>query len=490
MPIGRGPLSQQKSASTPFRNVTSPASTVFVSSLANFLPPSDNSPAFEESDSFEGLWLMEALQKKIPKIDFRPRRTQRYRFLVVALLLLGGVIWWGWRWISPYDRAHFVEKQLDSATAEQLNDLLYTLPGLEAPGYRVLFSALGHPQPEVRRAARTNVSELLDRWQRDPAQQPKILAALTIMLAERASTFPEAERQESQDVFRRWVNLATSEKISAALAQREFHARRQLLEWIVEPRLAQPPRLRGHERAERTAKIQALLVNATTGIGNGSEQSAASQVQLAAATIPKNETTFQVLAVSNDMTDTAPKMFPQNEASPSTTGGSTNRAMHLPNGPNSESHPSTPLSIANENRGKVRRASAETMSSSEFLGNQAPSRYRQAAPEARRQMLAEFQAEGCAAGDLELLELYAVAPPAALGEVLNALPQRTDVEGQLWLRQFATHPDSAVRRAAWSWLVTSPDRATRQWLAELANAEQDADLRQWYQAMTKQRKSR
>src|SRR6476620_2135014 len=102
---------------------------------------------------------METSQKKFPKIDFRPRRQQRYRFLAVALLLLGGVLWGGWRWLSPYDRAHVVEKQLETADTEQLNTLLYTLAGLEAPGYRVLFSALGHPQHEVRRAARTSVGE-------------------------------------------------------------------------------------------------------------------------------------------------------------------------------------------------------------------------------------------------------------------------------------------------------------------------------------------
>ena len=165
--------------------------------------------------------------------------------------------------------------------------------------------------------------------------------------------------------------------------------------------------------------------------------------------------------------------------------------MQLTPGPNSEAQPITPLNFAaNDNRGKVRRASAETLSSSELLANHAPARYRQASPEARRQMLAEYQAAGCAAGDLELLELYATAPATALSEVLNSLPQRTDVEGQKWIREFAAHPDSAVRRAAWSWLVTSSDQATRQWLAVQAASEQDTDLRQWYQAMTKQRKSR
>ena len=429
--------------------------------------------------------------KKIPKIDFRPRRQQRYRFLAVALLLLGGVIWWGWRWISPYDRAHLVEKQIETADSDQLNQLLHSLPELEAPGYRVLFSALGNPQPEVRRAARKSVGELLDRWQRDPSQQPRVLAALTIMLAERASSFPEPERHEAQDVFRRWVNLATPEKVSAALAQREFHARRQLLEWVAEPRIAQPPRLRGQERAERLAKLQTLLADTTAGISRGVEQTAASHVALSAEVKPKNETRFQVIAVSEDTHKAAQQELPPIEQGPSFSMGTTNRAMQLPAGPNNEAHPVSPLSVAaTENRGKVRRASAETMSSSQLLASHAPARYRQATPEARRQMLAEYHAAGCAAADLELLELYATASAVALTEVLNALPQRTDVEGQQWLRQFATHPDSTVRRAAWSWLVTSSDLATRQWLAQQAAAEQDDDLRQWYQAMTKQRKNR
>ncbi len=434
---------------------------------------------------------MAVAPKKIPKIDFRPRRPQRYRFLAVALLLLGVLMWWGWRWIAPYDRAQLVERQLETADSEQLNQLMHSLPELEAPGYRVLFSALGNSQPEVRRAARKSVGELLDRWQRDPTQQPRVLAALTIMLAERANNFPEAERQEAQDVFRRWVNLAAPEKISASLAQREFHARRQLLDWIAEPRIAQPPRLRGQERAERLAKMQTLLAKTTAGISRGVEQAAASHVTHVAVVKPKNETTFQVVAVADETNNVVQQQLPPIDQVPNVSGGSTNRAMHLPPVPNNETHPVTPLSVAaNENRGQVRRASAETRSSSELLASDAPARYRQAAPEARRQMLAQYQAAGCAAADLELLELYATAPAAALTEVLNALPQRTDVEGQQWLRQFAVHPDSTVRRAAWSWLVTSPDRATRQWLAEQAAAEQDDDLRQWYQAMTKQRKSR
>jgi hypothetical protein len=430
---------------------------------------------------------MAAALKKLPKIDFRPRRQKQYRLLAMALFLLGGMLWWGWQWISPYDRAHFVEQQLETADAEQLNRMFYTLPSLEAPGYRVLFNALGHPIAEVRRAARTSVGEMLERWQRDPSQQPRVLAALTIMLAERASTFHDAERQESHDLFVRWVNLGSNEKISAALAQREFHARRQLLEWIAEPRLAQPPRLRSQERAERIARIQALLASVTSGLRVGIEESAVNQPALAMAALPQNETKFQVVAVADD---SATPLQAPTERSPSAFGGSTNRAMQLPGTPNSEAHPITPLTFSNENRGKVRRASAETLSSSELLASQAPARYRQASPQVRRQMLAEYQAGGCAAADLELLELYATAPAAALSEVLNSLPQRTDLEGQQWLRQFAAHPDSAVRRAAWSWLVTSSDRATRQWLAEQAAAEQDNELRDWYQAMTKQRKNR
>lgn len=434
---------------------------------------------------------MAEVPKKIPKIDFRPRRQQRYRFLAVALLLLGGVMWWGWRWIAPYDRAQFVARQLEIADAEQLNQLMHSLPELDAPGYRVLFTALGNPQPEVRRAARKSVGELLDRWQRDPAQQPKILASLTILLADIASNFPEAERQEAQDVFRRWINLATTEKISASLAQREFHARRQLLEWVAEPRIAQPPRLRGQERAERMAKMQSLLVTTSAGISRGVVQSAASQVALANVVKPKNESIFPVIAVEDQTNHAAPQKLPPIDHGPSFSLGTTNRAMQLSPGPNNEANPVTPLSAAAaEKHGKVRRASAVTLSSSDLLASQAPARYRQATPAARRQMLAEYQAAGCAAGDLELLELYATAPAAALTEVLNSLPQRTDIEGQQWLRQFATHPESTVRRAAWSWLVTSPDRATRQWLAEQAAAEQDDDLRRWYQAMTKQRNTR
>jgi len=438
---------------------------------------------------------MDASRKKIPAIDFRPRRQKRFRFLCVALLLLGGIVWWGWQWISPYDRALVIENQLATLQDEQLKEILAALPALEAPGYRVLFGALGNPQLEVRRAARTSVSEMLDRWQRDPKQQPKILAALTIMLAERASSFPEMERQESQDLFRRWVNLASPEKISANLAQREFHARRQLLDWVIEPRLAQPPRLRGQERAARIAKLQELLVNISTGAGNEAEHSAANYVVAAtAATQPKNETTFQVVAVEEELGKAPPaklKTPDQMEQGQPLNVGLPNQAAQLSRGPNTETHPITPLSATSaETPSVVRRAAAYVMTSADLLSTDAPARYRQASPTVRRQLLAEFQAAGVAAADLALLELYASATPAALAEPINALPQRTDVQGQLWLRQYAVHPDSTVRRMAWSWLITSPDRATIQWLAERAATDSDGDLRQWYQVMTKQRKTR
>lgn len=436
---------------------------------------------------------MDATRKKIPAIDFRPRRQKRLRFLAVALLLLSGIVWWGWQWISPYDRAFVIEKQLATVQDEQLQDLLAALPALEAPGYRVLFGALGNPQAEVRRAARMSVSEMLDRWQRDPKQQPKVLSELTIMLAERASFFPEAERQESQDLFRRWVNLASPEKVSANLAQREFHARRQLLEWVIEPRLAQRSQLRGQERAERMAKLQELLVSVTAGAGNGADQSAANYVAAAVVTPPQNETKFQVVAVEHEPEKLAPAMHDpraQFEQGSPLHGGSANQAAQLSRGPNTEAHPVTPLNhVVEENPAAMRRA-AHTMTSADLLSTDAPARYRQATPATRRQLLAEYQAAGIAAADLALLELYASAAPAALAEPIDALPQRTDVEGQLWLRQFAVHPDSMVRRMAWSWLITSPDRATKQWLAERAATDGDGDLREWYQAMTKQRKNR
>ncbi len=444
---------------------------------------------------------MDATRKKIPTIDFRPRRQKRFRFLAVALLLLAGVGWWGWRWISPYDRAFVIEKQLATLQDEQLKEVLEGLPALEAPGYRVLFGALGHPQLEVRRAARTSVSSMLDRWKRDPSQQPKILAALTIMLAERASSFPEAERQESQDLFRRWVNLASPEKVSANLAQREFHARRQLLDWVIEPRLAQPPRLRGEERAEQSAKIPDLLASASGGVGHGADQAAANHVVATATTPPKNETTFQIVAVEPepDMNRSAMQDPRAHfEQDPPIAGGSTNQAAQLSPGPNTEAHPITPLNEATIQRLSAtaetpdtgRRASATAMTSADLLSTDAPARYRQASSTVRRQLLAEYQAAGVAVADLTLLELYASATPAALAEPINSLPQRTDIEGQLWLRQFAVHPDSTVRRMAWSWLITSSDRSTNQWLAERAATESDGDLRQWYLAMTKQRKVR
>jgi hypothetical protein len=441
---------------------------------------------------------MAALRKKIPAIDFRPRRQKRFRFLAVALLLLSGIGWFGWQWISPYDRAFVIEKQLATLQDEELKETLASLPALEAPGYRVLFGALGNPQHEVRRAARTSVSEMLDRWQREPKQQPKILAALTIMLAERASSFPNDARQESQDLFRRWVNLASPEKVSANLAQREFHARRQLLDWVMEPRLAQPPRLRAQERAERTAMLQNLVASASSGAGQGADDSATNYaVAAGAATPPKNETKFQVVAVDHDP-DNGPKAIANFDQGPPIPGGSANQAAQLSGGPNTEAHPVTPLneatfkrlSATSETPEAVRRAAAHVMTSADLLSTDAPARYRLATPAVRRQLLVEFQAAGIAAADLTLLELYASATPAALAEPINGLPQRTDVEGQLWLRQYAVHPDSTVRRMAWSWLITSSDRSTKQWLAERAATDSDSDLRQWYQAMTKQRKVR
>jgi hypothetical protein len=47
-----------------------------------------------------------------------------------------------------------------------------------------------------------------------------------------------------------------------------------------------------------------------------------------------------------------------------------------------------------------------------------------------------------------------------------------------------------VRKAAWSWLITSPDRATQHWLADRAATDSDSELREWYQTMLKQRKLR
>lgn len=435
---------------------------------------------------------MDASRKKIPTIDFRPRRQKRVGVLIAALLLLAGIAWWGWQWISPYDRAFVIEKQLDSVTVDELEPLIASLPNLEAPGYRVLFGALGHAQPEVRRAARTSLGALLDRWQRDPKQQPQPLAELTIMLAERASSFPEAARLESQDLFRRWVNLASPEKVGAEWAQREFHARRQLLEWVSEPRLAQPPRLRGQERAQRRAVIQDMVVNLSHDIGQSVKQLAASYAT-APPTAPKNETKFQVVAVDhNPETDFAPAKFPgaAHEQGPALSGGLPNQPAQLSRGPNSEAQPITRLSAAFPANEPTRRPQASSLTSAELLLTDAPARYREASPAVRQQLRAEYQAGGIGLADLALLDLYASAPPAALGETINALPQRLDVEAQLWLRQFGKHPDSSVRRMAWSWLITSPDRATKQWLAERVATESDSDLREWYLTMAKQRKSR
>lgn len=437
---------------------------------------------------------MDPVRKKIPTIDFRPRRQIRFRYLAVALLLLGGVVWCGWQWISPYDRALVIEKQLDTAQDEELRELLAVLPSLEAPGYRVLFGALGHPQPEVRRRARTAVNELIARWQREPSEQPGNFAELTILLAERVSSFKDDARLESQDIFRRWVNLPAQEKVSASLAQREFHARRLLLDWIMEPRLAQPPRLRGQERAERRALMQQLIVGVTSGAGSAATQTAANLVSVSAPSLPRIETKYQVVAVEEEVARptpvklNAPDQFIQ---APPSSGGLPNQAAQLSRGPNSEAHPNTPLTATSEETPSVvRRAAAHVMTSADLLSTDAPARYRQAAPSLRQQLLADYQAAGVAPADLELLELYASAAPAVLAEHLNELPRRTDVASQQWLRQFAVHPDSMVRRMAWSWLITSPDRATKQWLAERAAMDSDGDLREWYQTMTKQRKTR
>jgi len=428
---------------------------------------------------------MDASRKKIPTIDFRPRRQKQYRFWAAALLLLAGVVWWGWQWISPYDRAFVIEKQLSHVPAEELESLFASLPTLEAPGYRVLFGALGHARPEVRRAARVSLAEVLDRWQRDPQQQPTTFASLTIMLAERASSFPEAERHEAQDLFRRWVNLVSPEKVTASLAQREFHARRQLLEWVSEPRLAQPPRLRGQERAQRRAVIQETLVNVSRQLGSSIEQIAANYV---ITQMPVNETKFQV-AVEQEPQRTSPLLQSINPGSVS-SGGLTNQPMQLSSGPNSEAQPITPLSAATPIDDKSPGPALNPMAIADLLSSDAPARYRQASPATRQQLRAQYQAAGIAAADLVLLDLYATSAPSALAETINALPQRADVEAQLWLRQFGMHPDSSVRRMAWSWLITSSDRATTQWLAERAATDSDGDLRQWYQTMTKQRKVR
>ncbi len=376
-------------------------------------------------------------------------------------------------------------KTIEPCAGRGIGAAVCSLPTLEAPGYRVLFGALGHPRPEVRRAARASLAEVLDRWQRDPQQQPATFAALTIMLAERASLFPEAERLEAQDLFRRWVNLVSPEKVSASLAQREFHARRQLLEWVSEPRLAQPPRLRGQERAQRRAMIQEMLVNVSRQVGSSIERVAANYE---ITQTPVNETKFQV-AVEQEPQRTSPQFKSIHQGSVS-IGGLTNQPMQLSSGPNSEAQPITPLSAATPIDDKAQGNALNPMTIADLLSSDAPARYRQASPATRHQLRAQYQAAGIAAADLMLLDLYATGAPAALAETINALPQRADVEAQLWLRQFGMHPDSSVRRMAWSWLITSSDRATTQWLAERVATDSDGDLRQWYQTMTKQRKVR
>jgi hypothetical protein len=211
------------------------------------------------------------------------------------------------------------------------------------------------------------------------------------------------------------------------------------------------------------------------------------------ARLPSNETKFQVVAVAEEPGILlAPAAFPApaNEQSPTIHGGSSNQPAQLSRGPNSERQPITPLSATAIEKDAPHRPAANRMTSADLLSSDAPARYRQASPVLRQQMRAEYQAAGLPPADLALLDLYATASPAALAESVNALPQRADVDAQLWLRQFGMHPDSSVRRMAWSWLITSSDRSTKQWLAERAATDSDGDLREWYQSMTKQKKLR
>lgn len=430
-------------------------------------------------------------------IDFRPAprpvdsETKRnLAYFLITLVLLFNVGWYVWKWIQPWDRSAQIERLFAKADSEDIPSMTLELLSLGEPGRATLLSALANPRSEVRQSARILWWRTVTEWRENPTRQPADVAKLFNDLPHVLENVAPEEREQLRNLVDQWLELKLPQtKATHAL---ENKSREHLLD------LTRRPPLRGLQAAQLAMKNeQDAIVQAQ--FQQPAPQSIEPDVKNSPQ-VPQN-TTNDHFAQSNtprllqsDTRSAQPLPIPQlhspaPQTNPNDTGSDAENQSELggihqtPLLRVAQLTPELQIGTQRTRDALDAQLNADWSQIRKVLGDPRFIQSLQSASEQRMfHIREELRSHGWNRNDLELLDAFASRDHELVKKTIDELPERIDIKASDWLRGFALHPAPAVRRAAYSWLVTSRGLEIKQWLAERVNAEQDGPTREWLSA--------
>jgi hypothetical protein len=364
------------------------------------------------------------------------------------------------------------------------------LLSLGEPGRATLLNAMANARPEVRQSARILWWRTLTEWRENPQKQPADAAKLFNDLPRVLENVAPEEREQLRSWVDQWLELKLPHtKETQAL---ESKSREHLLD------LTRRPPLRGLQatqiamRAEEQAIVQAQFQvpaprTSDNTLNNDAplDQKATndhSEKSNAPQLLQPDGRSVQPLPLPQVRSDLAENM-PLNSNS-ATHDHNESKANHLtPLLPVVAIAPEFQIGTQRTREALAEQSNAEWQQIFTVLSDTRFIERVQTANEARlTQIHEELRSHGWNRNDLELFDAFTSRDHERIKKVIDELPERIDIKASDWLRGFALHPAPVVRRAAYSWLVTSRGQEIKQWLSERLNAEQDGPTREWLSA--------
>lgn len=445
------------------------------------------------------------------QLDFRPKSKRRWRAALVGIglfaLVCGGI----WAWIAPWDRAERQARQLEVLSGTELEAVIAELIDSGPAGRHYACRVLGHKNREIRQIARSVWFERLAAWRMRPQNQPSEFSELTRQLPPVLAEIPVAERSGYRAWIDQWLAVADSSENPAKL-RAEYTARRELLAF------SQPPT---ESPAKFNDRVTSPLLIDDTSSASGQKLDEPGRLAISDAQTPLPSLAdsiaggSQAVVVSDDSVDeaapqprpilppslenetqtSAPRHEPHSQKIEQRENQNTSRNTAVANAQQATATANAPQALG---AGKAIRQHPPAFNHSNFTQLAATPldserlqaliqagdlliRTKQAGPEERLAICDESLAAGWSRGDWDVWEQFCSATASQLTALVNDLPKRNEVDSQCWLRGFALHEAAAVRRAAYSWLLTAPDAETRAWLRTRLVQEGDPATREWLQ---------
>ncbi|MGE0755602.1 MAG: HEAT repeat domain-containing protein [Pirellulaceae bacterium] len=382
--------------------------------------------------------------------------------LVASITLLAAALWYR-DWPAHWLAAHLL-RQLDTAAEADLTAGTEQLRAMGSAGTWALVAGLSHRRSEVRDACEQALEHQLRAWRELAAiQSGPLVIDLARQLAEGVPT-------DDKDALRRALPLALRvldwplTEADSRDSERTFACDRILraargLRATSEP---WPEVLGGREPGRNGApeRLGEPLVEDTAG---GSSRPA-TPLPIASPTTPAEPLELPSFASK----DTGLPDSPPGESARKPQGNEPELFPHAPDVVYGRVVIREPLRLPEPDEPAEDLSGLADLEVVRMLSDES----------SRPAALRELRERGFGDRELRIADCLVSYDPVVREQLADTLPQVRGLNPRPWLFVLARDEDASVRLAAIRWLATCDDEATRSFLRELAEAEQDDEVRQ------------